>query len=54
MTMVVAGIDVCKKHLYVSVDGIDRRFENDRRTGRDSTLICARTLSHLIGVRSPD
>lgn len=30
MTMVVAGIDVCKKHLDVSVDGIDRRFENDR------------------------
>ena len=34
MRMVVAGIDVCKKHLDVSVDGVDRRFENDRSNWR--------------------
>ena len=30
MTMVVAGIEVCKKQLDVSVDGVDRLVENDR------------------------
>ena len=34
MTMVVAGIDVCKKHLDVHVNGVDRRFENDMSNWR--------------------
>ena len=45
MTMVVAGIEVCKKQLDVSVDGVDRLVENDRSDWGDSTLSCARTPS---------